>query len=164
MSVLKHTREITQSTTSAEPAKRVSRKAVTALAVAALAFVSIGIASPAQAAPAPATTVSAVQPLAAGTPYFTIFFSPGCTGASRTYAGYNTGESWINDTFTQTSNGSAGLNQLIRNNAASIVVYNARTGVSTDNGYSYRAFFPGGCRNFVDGLRNHNTGWYTQAQ
>lgn len=98
---------------------------------------------------------------AAATPAFEIFYSPNCSAggsASRVYTGLNSGEHWINDTFTSRQWGSAGYGQLIRNNAASIYVSNATVNIFPSS-ETYRAFrSTGQCFN-LDDLRNRNVAW-----
>ena len=126
------------------------------VAIAAVAGVTISVgvfAAPASAAPAPS---------------FEIFYSPDCSAgasASRSYDGYNAGESWINDTFTSSRFGGAGFGQLIRNNAASIYVANAYVSIRNSDGagwgYGSPSVSAGQCFNLNVNLRNRNTDWVT---
>ena len=125
---------------------RTRSSAAVAVALAACATLLLG-AAPAQAA--------------VGTPAFEIFYSPNCNSgasASRVYTGLNSGEHWINDTFTSRQWGSAGYGQAIRNNAASIWVSNATVNIFPSS-QAYRAFRSAGqCFNLND-LRNRNVVW-----
>lgn len=100
--------------------------------------------------------------------YFRIFYSPDCArggSASRSYYGLNSGEHWINDRFNNSA-GLSGYDQIIRQNAASILVYNAAVWISGDNGYSWTLFNSRSstCFNLGDrGLRNRNTNWVTRS-
>lgn len=135
------------------------------LAAAAAAIMCISTSLPASAAEVEATNSSSVVTPQAYAPFFTIFYSPGCKGASRTYSGTNSGEAWISDRFNDTSSGTAGATQLIRNNAASITVSQAYVGVSNNNGAVFQGGFPAaGCKNFTSDLRNKNTYWYTDGR
>jgi hypothetical protein len=156
------------------------------LGTVALATVSLGIAAPAQAAPVEKTqalVVSTVDPSggasgvpvadgdagALATPWFRIYFGQNCASggtANHYYPGYNAGEAWINDTFNDSSSGSSGYGQTIRNNAASVLVNSAAVWISSDGGFSFTAYNTSGsqCFNLGDrGQRNANTNWKTQT-
>jgi len=142
------------------------RKAVGALAVGLLSVGLMG--SPAVATSmAPVEAAPEVTAAAAATPAFEIFYSPGCTNASRVYSGQNFGEWWINDTFNRTASGGAGYRQAIRNNAASVWVSNASLYIASSANMQTGtpAFYvasAGGCFNLAPyGLRNNNAWWAT---
>lgn len=103
---------------------------------------------------------------AAVTPAFEIYYSPNCTGASRYYSGQNFGEWWINDKFNLTNSGSAGYGQKIRNNAASVKLYNASLWVATaaemaSSAGTVKFYREGnGCHN-LGTTRNANVWWAT---
>jgi hypothetical protein len=157
---------------------RIALRAV--LPVAVLAGVLGGAsAATAQVAPAPAVAAPVSQQVAAtdadpgigsalssANPSFTIYYSPNCTGASRTYYGKNDGEKWINDRFNSTAAGSAGNGQRIYHNAASAHAYGSgdfggtELLVEFDAGfYADQILADEGCQNLQPKFRNMNESW-----
>lgn len=112
-----------------------------------------------------ASESGATAAAAAATPSFEIFYGPNCASASRVYTGANRGEAWINDTFTRTASGTAGLGQKIGNNAASIRTFNVQSVNIKGRDGTYIAFSTQGACKPLDSpfgnRRNNNTGWQT---
>ncbi|MFJ3488536.1 hypothetical protein [Leifsonia aquatica] len=103
--------------------------------------------------------VAGVPAQAVGANAFEIFYSPGCTGASRGYEISNGKEPWINDVFDRNTHGSAGYGQKIYKNAASIYLRGttplAIWGPSSSMTWALSRTDPGTCYN-LGALRNQN--------
>lgn len=103
-------------------------------------------------------------PAQAATPAFEIFFSPDCAAgksASRVYTGTNFGEAWVNDKYNSKQFGSAGFDQRIAYNAASVYVSNAQVQINYDQNLYWIGKSTGNCFNLQMPYRNQNRNWTT---
>ncbi|MEA9987224.1 hypothetical protein, partial [Subtercola sp. RTI3] len=103
---------------------------------------------------------------------FQIFYSQGCSSSSAYHTYYDavgTGESWINDRFEEPNPGTAGWEQTIRNNGASVLVRDEKVRVtSTFGGLTVTSDYDNGsenpvCFNFGAKERNSNTSFTVLA-
>ncbi|MBN9629316.1 MAG: hypothetical protein J0I18_01685 [Actinobacteria bacterium] len=107
-------------------------------------------------------------PAQAATPWFEIFYSPNCgagKSASKVYVGTNAGERWINDKFDNKNFGTAGYNEKIAYNAASVYIYHASVQINYDQNRWWGAqSATGQCFNLDGSYRNSNRNWRTDAK
>jgi hypothetical protein len=103
------------------------------------------------------------SPAQAATPWFEIFYSPNCgagKSASKVYLGANSGERWINDKFDNKNFGSAGYNQNISHNAASVYVRYGWFTINYDSNQAWQLpYTTGACFNLPSWVRNYNRNW-----